>query len=120
MKAFKLFNTANGDSAFEEGTIQELDHISSAYFFLVNDKPERRHFDWHPAPRRQYVITLKGSLEFTVSDGSNFIVEPGDVVIALDTAGTGHKWRMLSEESWSRIYIVLDEDQDDAFIQKAV
>ena len=66
------------------------------------------------------MITLKGSLEFTVSDGSSFVVEPGDVVIALDTAGTGHKWRMLSEESWSRIYIVLDEDQDDAFIQKAV
>ncbi|TDE14701.1 hypothetical protein [Dyadobacter psychrotolerans] len=116
MRAYKLFNTPDGASAFQQGTIQELEHISSPYFFLVNDEPERRHFDWHPAPRRQYVITLKGSLEFTVTDGSSFVVHPGDVVIALDTAGTGHKWRMLSQDSWSRIYIVLQEDQHDAFL----
>lgn len=116
MNAYRLFNTIEGDSAFEKGTVQDLLQLEAAYFFFHEDAPERTEFDWHPAPRPQYVITLRGKLEFTVTDGSTFIVEPGDVLIAQDIAGTGHKWRRLSEESWARIYIVLKDGQNDGFV----
>jgi hypothetical protein len=115
MKAYRLFTTADGGSAFEEGTINRLQHLSSDYFFIAEDAPERTAFDWHPAPKRQYVLTLRGVLEFTVTDGSTFILRPGDVLIATDTTGTGHKWRRTSEESWVRTYIVLEEGTDDGF-----
>jgi quercetin dioxygenase-like cupin family protein len=116
MKAYRLYNTDAGSSAFQEGTVNVHQHITSSYFFFEQNTPEKRSFDWHPAPRKQYVITLKGSLEFTVSDGSSFIINPGDILIATDTEGSGHKWRMLSEESWSRMYLVLEEGKDDGFV----
>ena len=116
MNAYRLYNTSEGNSAFQKGTVKDLLQLEAAYFFFQEDSPERREFDWHPAPRAQYVITLRGTLEFTVTDGSSFVIAPGDVLIAKDVTGTGHKWKVLGEESWSRIYIVLKEDQDDGFL----
>lgn len=115
MKAYRLFTTSEGASAFQKGTVKDLMQMETQYFFFQQDPPERRSFDWHPAPRFQYVITLRGIIEFTVTDGSTFILHPGDVLIAQDTDSTGHKWRMLSEDSWARVYLVLNEGVLDGF-----
>ena len=116
MKAYRLYNTDDGNSAFEEGTVRDLLQLEAAHFFFLEDAPERRAFDWHPAPRPQYVITLRGNIEFTVTDGSSFIVGPGDVLIARDVQGAGHKWKVLGAESWSRLYIVLKNEEQDGFL----
>ncbi|WP_316834545.1 hypothetical protein [Pedobacter nutrimenti] len=116
MIAYKLYNTANGGSAFQKGIITTLQRVPTSYTFFQQDDPAHREFDWHAAPRNQYVLTLQGSLEFTVTDGSTFVVNPGDILIATDVEGTGHKWRMLSEESWLRAYVVLDDVNQDGFV----
>ena len=46
--------------------------------------------DWHPAPRRQYVITLEGQTEIGLGDGTKRILNPGDVLLADDLTGRGH------------------------------
>jgi hypothetical protein len=46
--------------------------------------------DFHPAPRRQFVFYLSTGVELTVGDGSSVLMDPGDVLIAEDTAGRGH------------------------------
>lgn len=46
--------------------------------------------DYHPAPRRQYVVNLQGSVEITVADGESRIFGPGEVFLAEDTTGQGH------------------------------
>jgi quercetin dioxygenase-like cupin family protein len=61
--------------------------------------------DWHNTPCQQYVITLSGTLEFTTRDGEIFILKPGDVLLAADTAGTGHRWRLIDDQSWRRVYV---------------
>jgi uncharacterized cupin superfamily protein len=43
--------------------------------------------DWHNAPHRQYVITLSGRLEFETRSGKKQTVQPGDILLAEDTAG---------------------------------
>jgi quercetin dioxygenase-like cupin family protein len=63
--------------------------------------------DWHVAPCRQYVITLSGILEFTTRDGETFILKPGDVLLAEDTTGTGHRWRLIDDQPWRRMYVEL-------------
>ena len=62
------------------------------------------------------MITLKGKLRFTVSNGETFIIETGIVLIANDTAGAGHTWEIVDGNEWERIYIPLDEGTDDYFI----
>ena len=56
---------------------------------------------------RQLVVTLAGTLVFTTRDGEEFILTPGDVLLAEDTVGSGHQWRLVGEDPWRRLYVVL-------------
>jgi quercetin dioxygenase-like cupin family protein len=63
--------------------------------------------DWHTAPREQFVVTLSGTLEFTTRDGEIFVLRPGDILLASDTSGTGHRWRLIDDQPWRRLYVEL-------------
>jgi quercetin dioxygenase-like cupin family protein len=65
--------------------------------------------DWHTAPCAQYVVTLTGTLEFTTRDGETFVLRPGDVLLAADTTGSGHRWRLIDDEPWLRLYVELSD-----------
>jgi quercetin dioxygenase-like cupin family protein len=71
---------------------------------------------WHTAPVRQLVVTLTGTLIFSTRDGDEFALRPGDVLLAEDTAGSGHQWRLEGSDPWRRMYVVLDEDADVPFV----
>lgn len=114
MKAFKLINTNENDCAFEEGSVPEMKPIDADYFFCATGV-EPYQLAAHPAPRYQFVITLKGKLQFMVTDGSTFIIEPGVVLVAKDTLGEGHTWKILDGNEWHRIYIVPHKDAEDLF-----
>src|SRR5256885_15341574 len=57
-----------------------------------------RFYDWHPAPRRQFVIILSGQLEIGCGDGSKHVFGPGDARLVEDTTGKGHTTRQLGNE----------------------
>lgn len=44
----------------------------------------------HPAPRRQWVVMLRGTIEVVVTDGSRRVFGPGDLLLAEDVGGLGH------------------------------
>ncbi len=115
MKAFKLQNDKNGNSYFEEGTLPEYLDFNSERF-NIQTKIEEYQKRKHTAPRYQYVITLKGKLKFTTSDGKSFIIEPGIILIAKDTVGEGHSWEIIDGNEWHRIYIIPTENTPDGFI----
>lgn len=106
IKAIRLYTGADGDSHFEEGMIAQLDEDAVVSIHFKETQPHGV-LDWHTAPEAQYVLTLSGTLEFTMRDGSTFILNTGDVLLALDTTGTAHKWRMLGDAPWKRAYVVL-------------
>lgn len=56
--------------------------------------PVGRFLDWHPAPRRQFVIILSGQLEIGFGDGSKRVFGPGDARLVEDTTGQGHTTRV--------------------------
>jgi quercetin dioxygenase-like cupin family protein len=64
-------------------------------------------FAWHTAPIRQLVITLSGTLDFQTREGEHFLIRPGDILFAEDTAGSGHSWRLTDAHPWRRAYVVL-------------
>jgi quercetin dioxygenase-like cupin family protein len=71
---------------------------------------------WHTAPVRQLVVTLAGTLVFTTRDGQEFTLAPGDVLLAEDTVGSGHQWRLVDDDPWRRLYIVLADGVDVPFV----
>ena len=46
--------------------------------------------DFHPASRRQLVVTLAGESEIELEDGRKVRLGPGSILLAEDTTGKGH------------------------------
>lgn len=115
LKAIRLFNSNGTECAFETGKITTQLKIAVDYFFCQT-KVDAYEKVAHPAPRRQFVVTLKGKLRFKVSNGSTFILEPGIILLAEDTAGAGHTWEILDGDQWERIYIPLNAESEHHFI----
>jgi quercetin dioxygenase-like cupin family protein len=67
-------------------------------------------FAWHTAPARQLVITLAGTLDFQTREGEHFLLHPGDILFAEDTAGSGHSWKLTDDQPWRRVYVVLQPE----------
>jgi quercetin dioxygenase-like cupin family protein len=63
--------------------------------------------DWHPAPRRQFVLLLSGGIEVTVSDGETRSCGPGSVVLVEDTIGAGHQTRALGSHECLFVTVAL-------------
>jgi hypothetical protein len=57
-----------------------------------------RKLDWHPGPRRQYVIDLAGHKEIEVAGGVKVELGPGDIELIEDTHGKGHITRNVGTE----------------------
>lgn len=89
--------------------------VSALHF---KETPAHSTFDWHPAPEEQYVITLSGTLEFSTTGGENFILHPGEVLLAQDTTGPGHRWKLIDDQPWRRAYIITKPGEKGAFVPK--
>lgn len=63
--------------------------------------------DWHPAPRRQYVITLSGRGEIEAAGGRKIEVGPGHVELAEDVTGKGHITRTVGTEDRITLWLPL-------------
>lgn len=50
---------------------------------------------FHPAPRRQFVVTLSGEAEIECGDGTKKHFRAGDIMLADDTTGQGHITRVI-------------------------
>jgi len=52
----------------------------------------------HPAPRRQLMVVVRGSVETTASDGETRLFTPGSAILLEDTTGRGHSSRTVDGE----------------------
>ncbi len=114
IKAYRLHTGPDGHSHVVAGSVAIHDSVAveSIHF---EESPPHASYDWHPAPTTQYVITLAGVLEFTTRGGETFTIHPGEVLIALDTTGTGHKWRLTDDQPWRRAYVTFKEGTQPGF-----
>ena len=111
----RLYTGDDGESHFTDGRVElgpsgapsarsEMDRAAAVSFEESASGSSR---SWHNAPERQYVITLSGTLEFETRLGERFTIAPGDVLLAEDTTGGGHRWRLVDEAPWRRVYVAL-------------
>jgi quercetin dioxygenase-like cupin family protein len=115
IRAYRLYTGADGDSHVEVGSVSAAEVIG-AQSIMFKETPAHSSFDWHNDPIPQYVITLSGVLEFTTVGGETFTLRPGDVLLAEDHTGSGHKWRLTNDEPWRRAYVVFQPGADTRFV----
>ena len=94
MKIHRLYPDASGESHFED--------IEVPY----TEAP--RDLDWHPAPRRQYIINLDAGVELTASDGETRRIGAGEVILVEDTWGKGHLSKAVDGKLRHCIFVPVD------------
>jgi quercetin dioxygenase-like cupin family protein len=93
-----------------EGAHGEATAMQSATGITFRVSPPGYVLDWHCAPRRQYSISLSGTAEIEVGDGTVARVGPGDVILAEDLTGQGHLTRVVGDEPRFYAIVPLRED----------
>ena len=64
--------------------------------------------DWHPAPRRQYIINLDGGVKITASTGEAREIGAGEVILVEDTHGKGHLSQSIGGQLRHSIFVPID------------
>ena len=108
----RMYSGDDGQSHFEDLDIDTWPAVWELNFASADIKFARRgelgnpfFSDWHPEPRRQYFIVLTGQVEITVGDGTERVLNPGDVLLAEDLTGQGHQVRSLGGQPFTRVTI---------------
>jgi hypothetical protein len=101
MKTFRLYTGGDGQSHVEPIDVSRTPEWTKGVpttQISFREWPVGETLDWHPAPRRQFVIILCGELEIGLGDGSKHVFGPGDARLVEDTTGQGHTTRVVSKE----------------------
>lgn len=117
MQIVRVFTGPDGASHFEDVTVElhaegpftalsELWPGKGVQFRTVDGGYE---LDFHPAPRRQLVVNLTGSVELELGDGTTRRFGPGSIILAEDTTGQGHRSRNVGGEPRTCLFIHLDD-----------
>ena len=98
MRVHNIYAGADGVSHFRDIEIDWTETLRSSKrsrVYPVTGMVFRQNegdyaLDWHPAPRRQYIVNLDAGVKITAGDGESRIVNAGEVVLAEDLEGRGH------------------------------
>lgn len=112
----RLYADENGASQFEDvsvdltnqGKIGWLSEMIPATGIQFRETPPDYDYDWHNAPRRQFIIMLDGKVEIQISDGAKRLFDTGDVLLVEDTTGQGHISKAIDGKFRKSIFISLE------------
>ena len=116
MKITRIYTDAQGESHFDDqeiplraaGPIGRLSEEIPAKAVIFRMNEPGYDYDWHVAPRRQFVVLLDGVLEVEVSDGARRTLRGGEILLLEDTTGKGHRSRHAEQRERRSLFIVLE------------
>ena len=98
MRIHNLYADANGESHFRDIEVEWVEERRGsktskrlqANGIIFREVQPDYDLDWHPAPRRQYIINLDAGVKITASDGEARFIAAGEVILVEDISGKGH------------------------------
>jgi hypothetical protein len=116
MRIHNLYADAKGESHFrdvevewaEETRAGKLSKRLPATGIIFRQVPPTYDLDWHPAPRRQYIINLDAGVQITASDGESRVIGAGEVILVEDTKGKGHLSKAVGQQIRHCIFVPVD------------
>ncbi len=116
MQVTRLYTGNDGEAHFEDieiplsdaGDIGLLSEMEAATGIIFRETGPDYNYDWHNAPRRQYIIILEGEVDIEIGDGTIRRFGPGDILLVEDTTGRGHISRAVDNKPRKSIFVTLD------------
>ncbi len=75
---------------------------------IFRETPGTYDYEWHPAPRRQYIINLDAGVSIQASDGETRIIGAGEVILVEDTHGKGHFSKAINGQLRHSIFVPIE------------
>lgn len=111
LKYVRVYSDSVGETHFEDQVISlnEIDFAPPAPPIHTSDLIPSNSYgflsvlpgwesEWHPTPKRQFIIYLSGIIEAEVSDGEIRQFGPGSITLVEDTHGKGHKSKAIGDD----------------------
>jgi hypothetical protein len=116
MRIHNLYADETGQSHFRdieiewasEGPGGKLSKRLPATGVIFRETAADYDLDWHPAPRRQYIVNLDAGVQITAGDGETRVIGAGEVILVEDTTGKGHLSKAVSGQVRRSIFIPID------------
>ena len=85
MPAANRISATSKSEWVEERRGSKLSKRLPATGIIFRETQAEHDIDWHPAPRRQYIINLDAGVKITASDGESRVIGTGEVILVEDT-----------------------------------
>jgi hypothetical protein len=116
MRIHNLYEDENGASHWRDIEIEWVQESPGGKLsapipvsaLIFRETPPSYDLDWHPAPRRQYIINLVGGVQLTASDGEARVIEAGEVILVEDISGKGHLSKSVEQKLRYSIFVAID------------
>jgi hypothetical protein len=116
MKIHNLYVDEAGESHFRDLDVEFVESTRAgrlsarlpATGIIFREVQPSYDLDWHPAPRRQYIINLDAGVQLTASDGESRVIGAGEVVLVEDTWGKGHLSKAVEGKLRHCIFVPVD------------
>lgn len=116
IRIVRIYTGPDNQSHFEDidvplkaaGKTGFLSEMVKAKGVMFRETDGDYHYEFHTAPRRQYVVNLEGEVEIEVGDGTKRILRSGDILLAEDTTGQGHISRAVAGKPRKSLFIILE------------
>lgn len=118
----RLYSGPDGESHFEDVQVElevamqvsELSRTIPVTGMNLRRNRLEYNLDFHPAPRRQFIVNLTGTVEIEASDGEVRRFGPGSILLVEDVTGKGHRSRSVGNEERISIFVHLPEESEGA------
>jgi len=115
VKISRLYNGPENLSCFEDIEIVLASKAPLGLFsqpvgakaVFFREIPPGYHYTWHNVLCREYVVTLEGQAEIEAGSGEIRRFGKGDVLLAEDMTGKGHRTRSIGRKVWRQIFVTL-------------
>ncbi len=115
MKVTRIYTGDDNRSHFEDIEVEIgsshvglVSEIIPATGLIFRETDGDYDYDFHNAPRRQYIVNLDGAVEITVGSGEKRILGREEVFLVEDTEGQGHISRAVDGKVRHSLFITLD------------
>lgn len=116
MRIHNLYEDDDGESHFRDIEIEWEGASSHSKYsarlpatgIIFRETAGSYDLDWHPAPRRQYIINLDAGAKLTASDGESRIIGAGEVILVEDVSGKGHLSQSVDGQLRHSIFVPIE------------
>jgi hypothetical protein len=116
MRIHNIYADAAGESHFRDIEVEwaqdlaggKLSRRQPATGVIFRRTAGDYDLDWHPAPRRQYIVNLDAGVQITASDGESRVIGAGEVILVEDTTGKGHLSKAVSGQIRHSLFIPIE------------